>query len=404
MTDVPADERRTTIVFVDDEPNVLDGLRRATRRLRDRWDTYFADGAETALALLREIPQVDVVVSDMRMPGVDGAELLVQVRAGWPTVARIILSGQSDHDAVYRAIGPAHQYLAKPCDIDALARTIDRLGAARTGPVGEPVRTLIGQVDRLPAQPDQFRRLTEQLDSPTARLADIAAVIADDVALTAELLRLVNSAFFGTYGTVESVESAVSLLGVDVVRAVVLGCNLFDAPGGRSGWVDLTALGARSRAVATAARGLAMRRGCTHTAGATAFLAGMVSEVGLLVMADLEVDPLVAAAVNRRFDLDLEVEVFGAHRFQVGGLLLGLWGFSPAVTDAVAGLGGARIDDHELPAWAVAAARRLVLEPPLASQVDVAALGDPHQPIPTVDDVLAQLRDHASHTDGGAAR
>lgn len=382
------DEPRTTIVFVDDEPNVLDGLRRATRRLRDRWDTHFADGAASALDLLERLPGVDVVVSDMRMPGIDGAELLVRVRERWPTVARIILSGQSDHDAVFRAIGPAHQYLAKPCDVDELARVIDRLGDTPCCPVADPIRTLIGQVDRLPAQPDQFRRLTEQLDSPTARLADIAAVIADDVALTAELLRLVNSAFFGTYGTVESAESAVSLLGVDVVRGVVLGCNLFDVPGGRAGWLDLSALGARSRAVATASRGLAIRRGASHATGASAFLAGMVSEIGLLVMSQLDVEGSVAAALNRSVDLDLEAAVFGGHRFQVGHLLLGLWGFSPAVTGAVCGLSGTRIDDDDVLGWAVAAARRLVLD----LGVDALALGDPRQPIPIVDEVLAQLR------------
>jgi HD-like signal output (HDOD) protein len=332
---------------------------------------------------------VDVVVSDMRMPGMDGAELLVRVRERWPASARIILSGQSDHDAVFRAIGPAHQYLAKPCDIDELAKAIDRLGSSSCPDADEPVRALVGRVDRLPAQPDLFRRLTDQLESPTARLADIAAVIADDPALTAEILRLVNSAFFGTYGTVESVEAAVSLLGVDVVRGVVLGCTLFDAPGGRVGWVDLSALGARSRDVAASARGLAIRRGAVHATGASAFLAGMVAEIGLLVMGGIEVTADVADRLNDGVDLEVETDLFGGHRFQIGAILLSLWGFSPAVVDAVRLLDGGRIGDDDVLGWSVASARRLVIDLGL----DAAALADPRIPIPGVDEVLAQLSD-----------
>jgi len=380
------DAPRLTVVFVDDEPNVLDGLRRTTRRFRTTWDTHFADSGPAALEVIAGLPRVDVLVTDMRMPGMDGAELLSHVRDRWPTVARIILSGQSDHDAVFRAIGPAHQYLAKPCDVDALAAVIGRLDAGSCPAVVDPVRTLIGRVDRLPALPEQYQRLTEQLGSPTARLADIAAVIADDIALTAEVLRVVNSAFFGLYGTVHSVESAVSLLGIDVVRGIVLGSKLFDVPGGRSGWLDLRALGTRSRSVASAARGTALRLGAEHTAAAAAFLAGMVSEIGLLVMAQIETGSDFAGEINRggAVDLDDERRHFGGDRFQVGAHLLGLWGFDEVVVQAVCGLGALRCGDDPL-SRAVCAARRLVFD----AGVDPVALADPREPIPAVDAVLA---------------
>lgn len=389
---------RLTVVFVDDEPNILDGLRRTTRRLRDRWDTHFADGGAAALALIDGLPRVDVVVTDMRMPGMDGAELLAHVRDRRPTAARIILSGQSDHEAVFRAIGPAHQYLAKPCDVDALAAVIGRLDAGPCPPVVEPVRTLIGQVDRLPALPEQFRRLTEQLDSPTASLAQVAAVIADDVALTAEVLRVVNSAFFGLYGTVESIESAVSLLGLDVVRGLVLGTTLFDVPGGRVGWLDLRALGQRSRSVALASRGTALRLGAPPTVAATVFLTGMVSEIGLLVMARLTVDATVADLINGDPVVDVEREraVFGGDRFQVGAHLLGLWGFGDDVVHTVCGLSGRCGDDAV--SRSIVAGRRLVFE----ARIDAAALADPHEPIPVLDELLHQLDPGAASPSGHA--
>src|SRR5437870_3924710 len=96
------------ILFVDDEPNVLGGLRRMLRPLHQEWTTAFAEGGTLALATLEKEP-FDVVVSDMRMPGMDGAQLLEAVRQRYPHMVRIILSGQCDEESGLRALRVAHQ-------------------------------------------------------------------------------------------------------------------------------------------------------------------------------------------------------------------------------------------------------------------------------------------------------
>ena len=111
------------VLFVDDEPNVLQGLQRMLHPLRNEWQmTFVQSGAEALVRLEQET--FDVVVSDMRMPGMDGARLLNEVMQRFPRVVRIMLSGQVGKEAVLKATGPTHAYLSKPCEPEALKAAI----------------------------------------------------------------------------------------------------------------------------------------------------------------------------------------------------------------------------------------------------------------------------------------
>jgi YesN/AraC family two-component response regulator len=80
------------ILFVDDEPNLIDGLRRMLRSFRQRWNIAFATSGSEALELMSQRP-FDVIVSDMRMPGMDGRQLLEEVEKRHPQTVRVVLSG-----------------------------------------------------------------------------------------------------------------------------------------------------------------------------------------------------------------------------------------------------------------------------------------------------------------------
>ena len=391
VPDEPVD-RKTTIIFVDDETRVLDALRRSTRRLRGSWDVHFAEGAEEALALIDELPHVDVVVSDMRMPGMDGADLLIEVRKRSPHSARIILSGQSDREAVLRAVGPAHQYLSKPVDVDEITDVVERLRVASRDVLCDPIRSLIGQVDRLPSPPAVFQRLVELMESDNWTINDVAVELGKDVALTAEILKLVNSAFFGYYGEVTSVNRAVSLVGIELIRGVVLGNKMFEPDNALESWLDLEQLDWRSKSVAHGARAIALREGVPASESATAYLAGMVSEIGLLVMARLPgISPAVAAPLNGATFLDAERAIFGGDRFAVGCQLLRLWGFGSSVVDAIGHLAEPDGEPFEGLDWYLYAARRLVLE----ERIDPQALVSPVGADLDVDAALLRVRQEA---------
>jgi DNA-binding NarL/FixJ family response regulator len=117
---------RRRILFVDDEPQVLDGLRDLLWRQRRLWDVDFAAGGDAALLALSRQP-FDVVVADLRMPGMDGATLLERVQQDHPGVARIILSGEAERATMLRALRVADHFLGKPCDLSVLMAAIEKV-------------------------------------------------------------------------------------------------------------------------------------------------------------------------------------------------------------------------------------------------------------------------------------
>lgn len=127
------------ILFVDDEPMVLQGLQRVLRPLRNEWETAFANSGQEALEKLSQEP-FDVIVTDMRMPGMDGGQLLTRVKERYPHMVRIILSGQADKTMVMKSVKPAHQYLAKPCDDATLRASLQRPGSNK--PATEEIANL----------------------------------------------------------------------------------------------------------------------------------------------------------------------------------------------------------------------------------------------------------------------
>jgi HD-like signal output (HDOD) protein len=298
---------------------------------------HFAPGGEEALALMA-VDRFDVVVSDMRMPGMDGAELLTAVRINSPGTARIILSGFAEEEAVFRSTRVAHQFLSKPCDVDLLKKTISEIRAAQQAVPSERIRDLVGGIDQLPVLGDVYQRLVAAMESEGATNEDLAAIISEDIALTAELVRLVNSAFFGLPRRVESVSQAVGFLGIDVVRAVVVGYSVYTS--NHSTMIDVDTVRRRSQQVAALARrSHSTLYGRSSAESADVFLAGMLHEVGVLVLSMVHgVDPIDLKGVLGSNDVTTERLTVGADRFAVGGYLLGLWGFSPDVVEAVASL------------------------------------------------------------------
>ena len=113
------------ILFVDDDAELLAGLQTVMRRERERWDMVFANGPRAALAVLAN-ESFDAIVSDMRMPGMDGGVLLDHVREHHPEMVRIILSGSTDHAEVARATAACDEMLEKPCPAKQLRATLER--------------------------------------------------------------------------------------------------------------------------------------------------------------------------------------------------------------------------------------------------------------------------------------
>ena len=201
---------KVRLLLVDDERNILEGLQRLLRPLRAEWEVRTAGSAREALSMLEQQP-ADVVVSDMRMPEMDGAAFLARVKDRFPSVVRIVLSGQTDPQAALRVVPVAHQFLSKPCEPAVLLETLGRVGNALKALGDERVGAALGGgVGSLPPAPAVWVALTEMLRDENVSAARVGGLLEGDPAIAAKLLQLTNSPFFGLRRRISNIVGAVA--------------------------------------------------------------------------------------------------------------------------------------------------------------------------------------------------
>jgi HD-like signal output (HDOD) protein/CheY-like chemotaxis protein len=325
------------ILFVDDEPNILQGLKRMLRSQSDHWEVAFAGGGEAALAMLDAAP-FDVVVSDMRMPGMDGAALLACVREKYPEVIRFILSGHSDQKAALRAVTVAHQFLSKPCESGTLQVAIERACGLKAVLSDPSLCRTVGSMRELPAMPRTYLELRKALEDADVSLDTVARIVEQDVAVTAKLLQLVNSAFFGLPRDVTNVRSAVSYLGVDVLKSLVLSIGVFRSFEDAGAIPGFSVEQFQSHAYLTARIAGALPAP-PHLKDAIS-LAALLHDSGKLVLATRMpahfARALALAVEQGRPIYEVEQDIMGVTHAEIGAYLLGLWGLPWPVVEAVA--------------------------------------------------------------------
>jgi putative nucleotidyltransferase with HDIG domain len=328
------------VLFVDDESNVLSGLRRLLRGQRSEWDMEFASSGSEALQLMEKRP-VDVIVSDMRMPHMNGAELLAKVAKDYPKTVRLILSGQSENEKILRSIGPAHQFLSKPCDPDVLIATIQRACGLQNQLQHPTLRQVVAQISFLPSLPALYRNLVHELESDSSSMEQIGAMIGGDIAMSAKVLQLVNSSFFGLAQHVSCPKHAVALLGLNVIRPLVLlagaysQCDNPDLDG-----YSLEKSIQHSLSVATLARKIASSQSSNNQLIDDSFIAGMMHDIGKLILAvnmrERYQEILLRARDTKTSIWRTEIETLGTSHAEIGAYLLTLWGFPNSIVEAVA--------------------------------------------------------------------
>jgi HD-like signal output (HDOD) protein/CheY-like chemotaxis protein len=341
----PPSERRSSrrepetqrILFVDDDELILRSIERVLRRQQAPWELHFATDGDVALQLLSQKP-FDVIVVDAQMPRMSGTGLLRRVQESNPGVVRILMSGHTGLEMLRSALPLAHQFVPKPYDAQQLTSTLENACGLRSILNLPELRTMVGASNELPSAPRTYVEISTALSDPHASTRTVADIVEKDIALSARVLQLVSSGFYGLPRQVSSIGGAVAFLGVEVIKAIVLS-------------IEVSKMFPVSRAIpdfsieilqrrSTLAAQLAKRLLGHESSGDSVMIAGMLQDVGQLIF---------AARAAQRFGIALssctraktplyeaELELFGATHAEVGGYLLGLWGLPPRIVHAVA--------------------------------------------------------------------
>ncbi|MDQ7087353.1 MAG: response regulator [Acidobacteriota bacterium] len=307
--------------------------------MRDEWETAFAESGAEALEMLEKQP-FDVIVSDMRMPGMDGSLLLAEVRRRHPEMLRIVLSGYSEIELVLSSVGPSHQYLTKPCDASTLRSTISRAQALRGLLADENLRSLVGKMDHLPSVPSLFAALVEELGKEDASLPAVARLVMQDPAMTAQVLRLVNSAYFGLPQEIHNAERAVGYLGIASLSSLVLREGVFsEADKSLVNRFRLEEISRHGNDVASLARRMVKEEGASTAEVEDAFTAGLLHDAGKVILAinlPDEYEKVLQQCQAGHYDPAEEVALLGADHAAVGAFLMSVWGLPNTVVEAIA--------------------------------------------------------------------
>jgi putative nucleotidyltransferase with HDIG domain len=334
------EKMKRRILFVDDEPMVLKGLQRTLRKMRQDWGMTFVSSGREALNVLEKKP-MDVIVTDMRMPEMDGDRLLAEVKKQHPHVVRIILSGQLDREMTLKSVQLAHQSLSKPCDAEVLKHTLAKLFALRDFLSDKSIKSIISQIESLPSMPSIYTEIVTEMQADDPAIKKVGEIISKDLSMAAKILQMVNSAFFGLFRKINSPEQAVMMLGLETIKALVLSVKIFSEFNQKSfSWFQIDDLFNHSLTVSLYAKTIIKNENLGQELINNSMMAGLLHDLGKLILATNFEKPyrqvLAAAQGTGKNLLDLEYEAFGTSHAEIGAYLMGLWRLDNSIIEAIA--------------------------------------------------------------------
>ena len=354
------------ILFVDDEPMILKGIQRTLRKMRNVWDMTFTSSAAEALAILDDNP-MDVLITDMKMPEMDGTQLLAEVKQRHPHVVRLILSGHVEQETTIQSVQFAHQCLSKPCDVEVLKQTLAKLFALREILSDDSIKKIVSQIESLPSLPSIYTEIMAEMQSDDPSIKNVGTIIGRDVSMTAKILQVVNSVFFGLPRKISNPQQAVMLLGLETIKSLVLSVKIFSEFSQKKyTWFNIDAIFNHSISVSSHAKAIVKSEKMDQDLINYSLMAGLLHDLGKLILATNFKDTyqqVQTESQNSDHELwELEYEAFGTSHAEIGAYLMGLWNLENPIIEAIA--------FHHCPAKSVATQMGLLTAVHVANAMD----------------------------------
>lgn len=328
------------ILFVDNEKEQLNSMRMLLHSKRKEWETHFIANGTEALKLLDE-KTFDLVVTDIRLPDISGNIILAEIRKKQPGAIRFVLSGYSDTNEIIKSVKNAHQFLSKPCSAEKLIGSITRSLHLKDVLLNENAARAIAAISSLPTLPDLYQKIEQELNSEDASVNKIGELISNDMGMSASILKIVNSSFFGIYSKISSPSKAVTLLGLNTIKGLILGEHLFNSIENNNRVFPIKSLAEHCKFTGFMAREIINFENGGREMAEQAFLSGFLHDLGKLILISSfskEYEEVIKNVKNLKISSSkAEADILGFTHAEVGAYLLALWGFDVPVVEAVYG-------------------------------------------------------------------
>ncbi|MFH1196862.1 MAG: response regulator [bacterium] len=333
------------ILFVDDERNILNGIKRTFRLNKIEWEIFFAEDVNEALKIMA-IEKADIVVSDLLMPKRDGLSLLKEVRNLYPSTIRIIMSGYSNEERSILSTQIAHHFFNKPYDSLEVINKIKIILKYREVLVNRSLSNLICSINALPSLPDIYLKLNHELRKEEPSIKKLEEIIAQDISFTSKLLQIVNSSFFGLPNKILRLSDAIQMLGLNTIKSLVLHHHLESIKPAYIASDYLRKILDHSLKVAQFARNLCLSKPEYKPFADEAFIAGLLHDSGKLILFSIPEFKKIIEDMDSEIDVEFEMKTFGVNHTHVGAYLFSLWGLPQEIVDFVANHHAENKDDY----------------------------------------------------------
>ncbi len=329
-------QRDHCILFVDDDPLILRGFQRSIGEYCDNWEADFASSGKEALIKL-SARAYDAIVTDMHMPFMDGIQLLDAVSQIAPGTIRFVLSGNTSDSQILKSTRLVHQMIPKPCEMEKIYDIVERACCLRDRLSAPELMRILTNIKALPSVPRLYNQLLEQLQSETASSQDVGRIIAQDAAMTAKILQLVNSAFFTIPESVSNPQRAVTILGINTIKSLVMGIQVFSEYQGQSNLpVSVDLVWEHSLHVSGLASLIARSLNLSGQEQDDCRVSGVLHDIGILLGFQIPgFFQSVQFHENGHPLIESEYQFMGTSQAEMGGYLLGIWGLPDSIVEAV---------------------------------------------------------------------
>lgn len=331
---------RRVLFFVGDA-GTKQRLEQSLQPLQQRWRLEIAVPGPGTPALLSSLGEAAVVVADMKLPVGNGINLLTQAAQLSPQALRFLRCEAADLEALKDHAGPVMQTIPLDADAEAIDGHLERALLIDGWMSNESLKTLVGRMKQLPSLPTLYTQVMTELQKPDGSIEFVARLIATDPMMTAKILQVVNSPFFGVTSEITDPGAAVMFLGTERTKSLVLMAKVFSQfDKTLCAGFSLDLLWRHCMGVGACARSLTMAETKDGRLADMAFTAGLLHDVGkLLLAANLPEDysNLLAQSERRQVgERQVEQEALGATHGELGACLLGMWGLPLPILRAVA--------------------------------------------------------------------